>query len=77
MKPTQEKRTLKGYLLLITAFITCPCYLPLILALLGGTALGGFIAANQTLIFVVALVYFLFALIFGLKILSKEAEDRS
>lgn len=77
MKSTQEKRTLKGYLLLVTAFITCPCHLPLTLVLLGGTAWGGFIAANQTLIFVVALVYFLFALVFGLKILSKEVEDRS
>jgi mercuric ion transport protein len=37
---------LKGYGLLAVALVLCPCHLPLLLALLGGTALGALLAAH-------------------------------
>jgi mercuric ion transport protein len=37
---------LKGYVLLAVALVACPCHLPLLLALLGGTALGALLAAH-------------------------------
>jgi len=33
----------KGYVNLVIAGITCPCHLPIILAVLGGTAFGAFL----------------------------------
>ena len=37
---SSESKGLLGKVLLGTAFITCPCHLPIYLLLLGGTALG-------------------------------------
>lgn len=43
-------RKLTGYLLTVTAFVACPCHLPLTLplavALLGGTAWGAALSRN-------------------------------
>jgi hypothetical protein len=59
-------RTITGYLLGATAFVACPCHLPitlpLLLALLGGTSVGAFVAGNQTVIVLGAGAYFLLAL---------------
>lgn len=70
MKPMRKHRSLKGYLLLITGFIACPCHLPITLALLSGTVLGSVIYKNQTLIFILATIYFIVALACGLKLLK-------
>jgi len=66
----------KGYLLLITGFIACPCHLiitaPIILAIVGGTALGAFFTRNALFIIGLLFVYFIFALIFGFKYLESD-----
>jgi len=55
--------TIKGYAAGVVAFVACPCHLPLtlplILALTAGTAVGGWLAANTTLIYLAATVLFL------------------
>ena len=38
---------MKGYLLTISAFLTCPCHIPLYMALLSGTAVDGLLASYQ------------------------------
>lgn len=67
---------LKGYLLLITGFLACPCHLvitaPLIFALVGGTALGVFLTRNATLIIALLTVYFIVAVILGFKYLQSD-----
>lgn len=66
----------KGYLLLITGFLVCPCHLiitaPLIMAVVGGTALGVFLTRNAFLIMGLLTVYFIIAVVFGLKYLQNE-----
>ncbi len=53
---------MKQKILIATSVLACPCHLPLWLALLGGSTVGGMLAAHQawvligmTAIFVVAL----------------------
>ena len=64
----------KGYIMGATAFIACPCHLPitlpLILALTGGTAVGGWLASNTTLIYAAATLYFAGGLLLAMKWLS-------
>lgn len=67
---------LKGYVLLGTALIACPCHLPITLALLAGTSLGGFIGANLGLVMIGLAGYFIVALFVGLRMLA-GAEGRS
>lgn len=43
MRNPSRSRSLKGWVLLVTRFLTCPCHLPLLAALFAGTALGGFL----------------------------------
>lgn len=49
--------------LLITGFLTCPCHLlfvlPVLAAVLAGTAMGAFISENMGLLIALATVYFL------------------
>lgn len=70
-------RRLSGYILMATAFIACPCHLllvlPLLLTLLGGTALGTFLATRPDLVFAAALVYFIVALAAGFALLNRRA----
>lgn len=63
----QKKKTWKGYLLLVTAAITCPCHLPIALAILGGTALGLFLRDNLLWIVPLLAIYFIWALFRGFK----------
>jgi mercuric ion transport protein len=62
----------KAYVLLVTAAVTCPCHLPLILAILGGTALAGVLRENLFLTLFGLTASFLFALAMGLKLLERE-----
>lgn len=67
------------YLLMGTAFISCPCHLvfslPLVIGLLGGTALGTALAAHTGLVVAVMTAYFLVALIGGSYLLSRLLKD--
>ncbi len=67
------RRTLTGWFLAVTGFLACPCHLvitlPLAAALLGGTALGGWIAGHQGAIFIGASIYFISVLAAGATLL--------
>jgi hypothetical protein len=62
---------IKGYFMAVTAFIACPCHLPLTLPLLlsltAGTALGAWLSQNVTLVFVLSTATFLGGLALALK----------
>lgn len=62
---------IKGYFMAVTAFIACPCHLPLTLPLLlgltAGTALGAWLSQNVTLVYVLSTAYFLGGLALALK----------
>ena len=47
---------------LVAAFVLCPCHLPIVLAVLGTGAFGGFLIRSQGVLFVVLAVAFGFAL---------------
>lgn len=70
-----------GYVLTTTALIACPCHLvfllPLVLGLVGGTALGAVLAANTGLIIAGATIYFVGALGAGLYLLNRQAAKRA
>jgi hypothetical protein len=67
------RRTISGWFLAITGFLTCPCHLvitvPLAAALLSGTALGGWSVEHQGAIVVGASMYFVGALAAGMTLL--------
>ena len=60
---------LSGTALCISGLVACPCHLvitlPLALSLLAGTAAGAWLATHQSLVFLVATVYFVVALGLG------------
>ena len=70
-------RSLKGYLLLGLAFITCPCHLPLLLAVLAGTGMASALSQHFGLAFLLLSVVFLFFLLYGLKILKGSDQGRT
>ncbi len=58
-------RKFSGGFLAVTAFVVCPCHLPLalgLLGILGGTAIGSFMAANTGLVYGIAAGYFVVGL---------------
>ena len=64
---------LKGAAMLGLAAVACPCHLPILLALLGGTTIGAVLTANVLPVFVVLGVVFVGALALGLR--ASEAES--
>lgn len=70
-------KSLKGYLLLATAALTCPCHLPLVLALLAGTGLAGVLSQHVGIAVVALTIAFLATLHFGLKALKEKREGKS
>lgn len=66
-----------GYALMASAFVACPCHLPLtlpiLLALVGGSSLGTFLATRTDLVFVAALVYFVVGIVAGLVLLNRRS----
>lgn len=74
-------RTVGGWLLTITGFLACPCHLvvtlPIAVALLGGTSLGGWIATHQGAIALGASIYFVGALALGGTLLIGRRAGRS
>ncbi len=67
---------MKGSLLLGLAFVTCPCHLPLLLAVLAGTGLAGALSQHVGLVFLTLSVIFVLSLILGLKALRGGAQRR-
>ena len=67
---------LRGYLLLGSAVLLCPCHLPILLALLaggvGGSAVAGFLSHHLTTVIAFTAVYFVFALWLGQRLLSRR-----
>jgi mercuric ion transport protein len=61
---------LKGVGMLALAAAACPCHLPILLALLGGTTIGVVLAANLLLVVVLLGAVFAVALIVGLRALE-------
>ena len=74
-------KRIAGYLLAITALITCPCHLvlasPLALSFFGGTALGVAFEAHTGLLIAAATVYFIAALGSGLYLLNRRSEKEA
>lgn len=71
--PTLSK--IIGALLAVTGFLACPCHLvftlPVLLALLAGTEIGAFLAANVTLVVLLAAAYSLVGLGSGWFLLTR------
>ncbi len=66
----------KGYFHLTLAAITCPCHVPIFLAIFGGTALGGVLRENL-LVFILGLTgIFLLTLFKGLKLIDAGKAER-
>ena len=61
---------LKGVAMLGLAAVACPCHLPILLALLGGTTIGAVLTANLLPVFVVLGVVFVGALARRLRVLE-------
>jgi hypothetical protein len=78
---TGSLRTVAGYVLAASAVVACPCHvvlmLPLLLVLLGGTALGGVASQNPGLVLVAATLYFLVAVAGAYKLLSATSDAPS
>ena len=67
-----------GILVGITAFLACPCHLPLtlplLLGLLAGTPLAGAFQANPGLLVLGALLYFVLGLMLAVRLLSEKPQ---
>lgn len=72
-----SRKPLKAYLLLGLAVITCPCHLPLLLAVLAGTALAGSLSQYFGLAFLGLTVIFVPALYLGLRALREREQRRT
>src|SRR5712692_7309638 len=74
-------RTFAGYVLAASAVVACPCHLllllPLLLAVLSGTALGGVLAQNPGIVVGAATLYFLVAIAGAYKLLSSKSDAPS
>lgn len=71
------RASLKGYLLLGLTFVTCPCHLPILLAILAGTGLAGVLSQYFGLIFFVLTSIFIASLVLGLNILKRGEQRRA
>ncbi len=58
------------------AALTCPCHVPIYLAVLGGTAFGVYLRDNILLIILGLTAIFLLTLTRGLKLVNKDKEQR-
>ena len=71
MTAPERSTSLRAYLLLGVAVVTCPCHLPILLALLAGTSLAGLLSQH------VELVFFMVSLLLGLRALRRESAPRT
>lgn len=61
----------KAYALLVTGLVACPCHIPLWIGLVAGTAFGVAFLPYLVPVAVVMGVYFVFALLRGLRMLRE------
>ena len=61
----------KGFLAVLSAAVFCPCHLPLFAALFAGTAVGSAIIENSGILLAALGVYFLGALLLGVRWLTR------
>ena len=77
---TPARSRLRGYLLLGSALLLCPCHLPIVLGLLaggiGGGAFAAFLSHHMAPVIAFAAVYFVFALWLGQRLLSQAEPTR-
>ncbi len=70
------KQKILGYVLAATAIVACPCHLvitlPIVIGLLGGTALGTVLATHTGLVVAGASAYFVAALAAGFYLISRR-----
>ena len=64
---------MKAYGLLLLAMLSCPCHLPMLLALLGGTALGTLLLANIVPVVTALSIVFVATLLFALRAFGTDA----
>ncbi len=64
----------KGFALLISALVLCPCHLPILAAVFAGTALGWTITDHYGLLFPAMALYFVGALFLGVRWMTREAD---
>lgn len=64
---------MKTFGMLALAVISCPCHLPLLLALLGGTAIGTLLFANVLPVLVVLTIVFGATLALSVRALGTES----
>lgn len=60
-----------GYALTALALLTCPCHLPILAALLAGTALGAVITDHFEVVLALFSVVFLLSLTAALRVLAR------
>ncbi|MFQ5853157.1 MAG: mercury resistance protein [Candidatus Binatia bacterium] len=66
----------KGYVNLAIAAVTCPCHVPVYLAVLGGTAFGVFMKDNIILLILGLTAIFLLTLTRGLRLVKEDKKQR-
>lgn len=74
---TPPTRSLKGYLLLGLAFLTCPCHVPILVAVLAGTGLAGVLSPYVGPLVVGLTAIFLVSLFLGLRTLKNDEEPKT
>ncbi len=72
----EQPQRLKGYVNLAIAALTCPCHVPIYLAVLGGTAFGVYLRDNILLLILGLTGVFLLTFTRGLKLVNKDKEQR-
>jgi mercuric ion transport protein len=75
--PVPLPRGTLTYLTAAVAIVTCPCHLPILLALLSGTAAGAFLAENLGLAALVLLPIFLASALATWRLLDRREEEGS
>ena len=71
----KQPRRRKGYMNLAIAALTCPCHVPVYLAVLGGTAFGVFMKDNIILLILGLTAIFLLTLTRGLRLVKEDKEQ--
>lgn len=66
--------SIKGYVLVVSGVLLCPCHLPLLAVVFAGTAVGSFIASYQSLFVPLMAFYFIGALFLGLRWMTRTGE---
>ncbi len=75
------RKTVTGWFFTVTGILACPCHLvitlPLAVAVLSGTALGGWMATHEGAIATGATIYFVGAVVVGFTLLSMRRSQQA